>query len=259
MRHTGLLDETDAANPSIIVPNYIDAPSQFIATSDTFALTCIDECDQVMVQLEDKIGAPYATPDRIASVVAGISSATQSERPEGFSPMELLRLEQIAQQDSGRDGTRLVSLHGRLFAQWLHHAYPRECPYPHASTEGIELLLPSEFNRIRGDSDAAYASSLEKQMYADGPLSSLTGSSEGDSDELPWDPTEELLAPRINPKPLLMPELFLPFLQAALCIAVVVMLLRNLALVGGDSMRSAHSRLLKRVSRSDTVVGSKLL
>lgn len=258
MRHTGLLDETDAANPSIIVPNYIDSPSQFIATSDTFALTCIDECDQIMVQLEEKIKAPYATPDRIASVVADISSATQAERPEGFSPLQLLRLEQIAQQDSGRDGTRLVSLHGRLFAQWLHHAFPRECPYPHASSEGIELLLPSEYGQHVGQKHAAYASDLEKQTYADGP-SPLNGTSSGDSDDLPWDPTEELLAPRIVAVPMLMPSFLLPFLQAAMCIAVVVMLTRNMALVGGVSVRSAHSRMLKRVSSPDTVVGSKLL
>jgi len=259
MRQTGLLDETDSTNPSIIVPNYIDSPSQFIATSDTFALTCIDECDQIMVQIEEKIGAPYATPDRLASVVADISSATQPERPDGFSPMQLLRLEQIAQQDSGRDGTRFVSLHGRLFAQWLHHAFPRECPYPHASTEGIELLLPSEFNRQEGNNDAAYASELEKQMYADRPSQSRKGSSADDADDLPWDPTEELLAPRIVTVPKLLPEIFLPFFQAALCIAVLVLLLRNLALVGGVSVRTARSKLLKRVSGPDTVIGSKLL
>merc|ERR1719281_2166442 len=27
----------------------------------------------------------------------------------------------------------MVQLHGRLFAQWLHYAFPHECPYPHLS------------------------------------------------------------------------------------------------------------------------------
>ena len=29
--------------------------------------------------------------------------------------------------------TTRIPLHARLFAQWLHHAYPRECSFPHAS------------------------------------------------------------------------------------------------------------------------------
>ena len=35
-------------------------------------------------------------------------------------------MEQVASHHGGK-----VPLHGRLFAQWLHHAFPRECPYPH--------------------------------------------------------------------------------------------------------------------------------
>jgi len=38
------------------------------------------------------------------------------------------RLTEIAARYDGQ-----VPLHGRLFAQWMHHAYPRECPYPHIS------------------------------------------------------------------------------------------------------------------------------
>merc|ERR1712083_252700 len=38
------------------------------------------------------------------------------------------RLEEVATHHGG-----LVPLHGRLFAQWMHHAYPRECRYPHVS------------------------------------------------------------------------------------------------------------------------------
>merc|ERR1719502_2312607 len=38
------------------------------------------------------------------------------------------RLDEIAKHHGG-----LVPLHGRLFAQWLHYAYPRECNFPHAA------------------------------------------------------------------------------------------------------------------------------
>merc|ERR1719162_854720 len=37
------------------------------------------------------------------------------------------RLQDIALHNGGE-----VPLHGRLFGQWMHHAFPRECPYPFA-------------------------------------------------------------------------------------------------------------------------------
>merc|ERR1719160_163271 len=38
------------------------------------------------------------------------------------------KLEEVAAKGNGK-----VPLHGRLFAQWLHYAFPNECPYPHAA------------------------------------------------------------------------------------------------------------------------------
>merc|ERR1719476_921461 len=39
-----------------------------------------------------------------------------------------VRLQEVANHHGG-----LVPLHGRLFAQWLHYAYPRECEFPHVA------------------------------------------------------------------------------------------------------------------------------
>merc|ERR1719162_2899757 len=36
------------------------------------------------------------------------------------------KLDEVAQIHNGN-----VPLHGRLVAQWLHFAFPHECPYPH--------------------------------------------------------------------------------------------------------------------------------
>jgi len=51
------------------------------------------------------------------------------------------RLEEVAVYHGGR-----VPLHGRLFAQWMHHAYPRECRYPHVSgtTDPLKTRLTLE-------------------------------------------------------------------------------------------------------------------
>merc|ERR1719401_708419 len=54
------------------------------------------------------------------------SSTVPADRE--LHPILVARLEEIAKHHGGR-----VPLHGRLFAQWMHHAYPRECPYPHLS------------------------------------------------------------------------------------------------------------------------------
>merc|ERR1719203_1329310 len=50
----------------------------------------------------------------------------------------LRRLDSVAAHHGGR-----VPLHGRLFAQWMHHAYPRECRYPHVagSTDPSKTLI----------------------------------------------------------------------------------------------------------------------
>jgi len=235
MKHSGILDTSDAKNPSLIIPNYIESPSQYIASSDAYALTCQDECEQIMSQVEQKIAAPYATPDQISAAVQSVPSDTQPERSEGLSPMLLLRLEEIARVDS-RDGTRQVALHGRLFAQWLHNAYPRECPYPHTSKDGVEFLLPSEFNARHGK-DAAYATELEMKQFASLDISALEA---GQSDDnLPWDPTEELLAPKVMPVTPLVPTFLVPYFQAAGCITVLLMLLSNLAILQGLPKASA--------------------
>merc|ERR1719326_165465 len=36
------------------------------------------------------------------------------------------RLHEVANHHGG-----VVPLHGRLFGQWMHYAYPRECTFPH--------------------------------------------------------------------------------------------------------------------------------
>merc|ERR1719277_2780124 len=49
------------------------------------------------------------------------------------------QLEEIASAHGGQ-----VPIHGRLFAQWLHYAFPRECPFPH-KTGAVSARTPVEF------------------------------------------------------------------------------------------------------------------
>merc|ERR1712087_285833 len=52
-----------------------------------------------------------------------------------------------------------VPLHGRLFAQWLHYAFPRECPFPH-KTGNVAAATPYEFG------DKALASNSEMKLVS---------------------------------------------------------------------------------------------
>merc|ERR1719382_1325601 len=51
------------------------------------------------------------------------------------------QLNRIADANSGQ-----VPLHGRLFSQWLHFAFPRECPFPQ-KTGSASMVTPNDFGQ----------------------------------------------------------------------------------------------------------------
>eukprot|EP00931_Biecheleriopsis_adriatica_P104147 TRINITY_DN78880_c0_g1_i1.p1 TRINITY_DN78880_c0_g1~~TRINITY_DN78880_c0_g1_i1.p1 ORF type:complete len:520 (-),score=96.74 TRINITY_DN78880_c0_g1_i1:33-1532(-) len=143
LRSLGALDESNDQHPSVIVPNYIDSPSNYVADSETFSIVCLDECLTLMSHIERAIAAPFAPPTRIANLVKTLTSSSIPE-PRALPDYLLRRLDSIAKMHGGR-----VPLHGRLFAQWMHHAYPRECQFPFSSGE-TKPMLPSEFANTEG-------------------------------------------------------------------------------------------------------------
>jgi hypothetical protein len=126
LRQLGALDET-AATPSVIITNYLYSQANCIASSGYYAVCCKDECEGLLCHLEDRLAAPEASASAIANIIEGLPSSTVS-LPRKYSSTLRTRLDDIALHHSGQ-----IPLHGRLFAQWMHHAYPHECPYPHIS------------------------------------------------------------------------------------------------------------------------------
>jgi len=127
LRQLGVLDETDPESPSLVIANYVNSPSNCVASSKFYQVCCINECENLFRKLENAIAAPDATPTRIIELVTALPSATV-QTPRAVSVEMTRRLDDIAAQYGG-----VVPLHSRLFAQWMHHAYPRECPFPHIS------------------------------------------------------------------------------------------------------------------------------
>merc|ERR1719253_1564698 len=88
-----------------------------------------------------------ASAERILSLVRNISGSVLTD-----SLVE--KLQAIATRHNGE-----VPLHGRLFAQWLHFAFPHECPFP-AILESADALSTSQWS-----SDAYSASSEERTTH----------------------------------------------------------------------------------------------
>merc|ERR1719377_297934 len=122
----------------------------------------MNECEGLMNELEHKIQAPQASPERLLSIVGNLSSSTVDSHRE-LPPALKEKLHVIADQNEGE-----VLLHGRLFAQWIHFAFPNECPYPQI-TESAAVLTPSQWLE-----DAATASEEERQRHIEHSDTSVT-------------------------------------------------------------------------------------
>ncbi|CAK0831538.1 unnamed protein product [Prorocentrum cordatum] len=128
LRELGALDESDPGNLRVIIPNYIQSPSNCVASSKYYSVCCMDECEEIVRHVEDRVGAPDATAAELAAVVESLLSNASSAGVRPLSPTLRQKLQEVAEHHGGR-----VPLHGRLFAQWMHYARPTECQYPHAS------------------------------------------------------------------------------------------------------------------------------
>mmetsp|Transcript_55715 Transcript_55715/g.165698 ORF Transcript_55715/g.165698 Transcript_55715/m.165698 type:complete len:557 (+) Transcript_55715:68-1738(+) len=190
LRQLGALDESDAGNLQVIIPNYMNSKSNCVDSSRYYSVCCLNECDRLLARLERDIGSPGATPAEIARIVASMASATVPGNRTLSAPL-MQRLEEVADGNGGR-----VPLHGRLFAQWMHHAYPRECPFPHISGTTAPVRV-GDWAAEPGNE--VVASREEMQQHAGAPRAEQRPSADDEADEdgecAPWMEHEEILAP----------------------------------------------------------------
>jgi len=182
LRNQGALDESDPNYPSVVIPNYLNSRMNCLTASDFYAICCLNECDELLARLEGQLALPSAEPGRIAEVVSHVQSDTV-DAPRNLSAALLDRLNEIAvRSESG-----LVPLHGRLFAQWMHHAYPRECPFPHLAG-AVKPMYPEEWAIAMGEDLLEVSQEVMEEHAARSPEQAM-------SDVLlPWTHEEELVA-----------------------------------------------------------------
>jgi hypothetical protein len=185
LRQLGALDESDPANLRVIIPNYVMSPSNCVAGSSYYSVCCLDECEDILGHLEEKLGTHEATTGEISALIASLPSLTSENRTS--LPRSLFqRLDEVAQYHGGR-----IPLHGRLFAQWLHHAYPRQCPYPHV-TGTTNPKRAEDFLTATGNEAAASEAEMQQHAGAVSPSKRPRAQQEAVEDYGMWTMEEEL-------------------------------------------------------------------
>lgn len=181
LRELGALDESSPRESQVIIANYLQAASNCIVSTPHFLVCCPNQCESILGELEAAIGAPSASVRDVLAVVKNSTRPTtlDDDGELALGPDLVGQLTALADRHGGR-----VPLHSRLFAQWLHFAYPHECPFPHREGATRSSLTPAEF----GDSFAATQAAKAAPTWAP---SNWTA-------ETPWAPQwsqeEELLS-----------------------------------------------------------------
>lgn len=153
LRELGVLDDTSVwRGPQIIVPNYMQAASNCIITSTYYLVCCINECEARLKQFENAVKAPVATPAQIIDVTANVTALEVSKSLKQ-------QINRIAETHDGK-----IPLHGRLFAQWMHYAFPQECPFPQRVAKD---RTPAEFGDDHIASEHEMKRHIEEAEHAD--------------------------------------------------------------------------------------------
>jgi len=188
LKALGALDDSDPVNRQVVIPNYVMSRTNCLEGSRIFAVCCQNECETILGTLESQLQASAAKPKTIAALVSQISTQTVSA-PRELGADLFTRLEMVAAQNHGQ-----VPLHGRLFSQWLHHAFPRECPYPHQPGSAAGPVSPEEWmaTERKEASREEMQETVESAVCEVDDQGKLKGICEED-ESLPWSDEEELL------------------------------------------------------------------
>jgi len=190
LRELGVLDESSPwLGKQVIIPNYLLAASNCIVSTPHYLICCRNECEVLLRDIEAEIGTPMADPHDLLRVVSNLTSSSNEDPPlltEGLAE----QLHIVAKAHGGS-----VPLHGRLFAQWLHYAYPRECPFPHktGTFSKAQTLTPEKF----GETYIASQNDMEVVIAAASLLNESSGQLTPEQDAQwmsQWSVEEELFA-----------------------------------------------------------------
>eukprot|EP00927_Polykrikos_kofoidii_P032955 TRINITY_DN2792_c0_g2_i6.p1 TRINITY_DN2792_c0_g2~~TRINITY_DN2792_c0_g2_i6.p1 ORF type:complete len:628 (-),score=78.64 TRINITY_DN2792_c0_g2_i6:457-2064(-) len=179
LRSLGAIDETSQSiGPRVIVPNYLQGPNNCMVTADHYRVCCANDCDSYLSEIEEEVRAPSASPEFLIGIIQSITINLADDTPLLTERLKS-QLRLIAATHGG-----LVPLHGRLFAQWLHFVFPRDCPFPHKAGS-VSDSSPLDFGNRH------LATSGEMEKHAALPTTEDENSSDDRLSQ--WSHEEELL------------------------------------------------------------------
>merc|ERR1719346_773097 len=93
LAQNGALDNHGAQR--VVIANYINSPSNCLASSKFYSVCCINECEDLMDHVEHHFAAPAVTPGQLIEFISSLPSSTV---PGGRTLHKILvhRLEEIA-------------------------------------------------------------------------------------------------------------------------------------------------------------------
>jgi hypothetical protein len=184
LRQLGALDESSVAQgPQVIISNYISGMSNCITSAPYYSICCLNECDDIFQHLEAAILSAKASPTEIIRAIESMPNVL-SEADGKVGEAHRSRLEEVAAINKGK-----VPMHGRLFAQWLHYVFPRDCPFPHVAGT-VNPVTPMKFEESVGQY-AADASEEEVEQFLQSEAARLSPSP--DAGAAMWNLKEHIL------------------------------------------------------------------
>lgn len=179
LRELGALDESSPwRGKQVIISNYMQGASNCIVSTPHYLVCCVNECESILNDIESAVGSPLAEPVQVMELLGNMTDLNDS--PPKLDGTLKEQLERIADNHGGR-----IPLHGRLFAQWLHYVFPRECPFPH-KTGTASSQTPFEF----GDK---FVASHDEKIYHVSTKNETTSTEEAHWMSQ-WSEEEELIA-----------------------------------------------------------------
>jgi len=221
LRQLGVLDESSPwRGKQVIIPNYLQAASNCIVSAPHYLVCCMNECESMMGEIERAVGEPTVSVAQLLEIVGNLSSpsSVDDEPPQVAGPISE-QLRRIADAHNG-----VVPLHGRLFAQWLHYVFPRECPFPHKTGAfNTHTLTPHSFGKDY------IASKSEMESHVDSAEKDDLNSEQGSEWMSQWSEEEELFADYAGETQSLWRRCSLPFMVIS---ALVVLAMWGTGVLG---------------------------
>jgi len=138
LRIAGSLDEVDPRLPEVLVANYMNGASNCKGKNGIFSICCISQCNRLMSSVEESVQAPRASPEQLLHLVENLASSTV-DAPRKLPTSLQAKLWEISKKYGGR-----VPLHSQEFGQWMHLAFPHDCPSTQKMTTKMRATDKSE-------------------------------------------------------------------------------------------------------------------